>query len=177
MNRASVPVAAVLLLAALTACVPTAEPAETAPAQSPSPAETAAPATPAPDSDAAEPESVEGTVVRFTSDRTSVDVTITEDSPGVRDFLSLLPTELTVEEYAGAEKLAYLPRDLAYEGSPGFDPENGDLIYYTPWGNLGFYYDATGIDYSDSTLEIGTYSASEEELSLLEGTVSVEVVD
>ncbi len=25
------------------------------------------------------------------------------------------------------------------------DPENGDLIYFASWGNLGFYYNAEGI--------------------------------
>jgi len=105
-------------------------------------------------------------------------VTIGEDSSGVRDFLSMLPLELTVEEFAGAEKIAYLPRELNHEGSPGSDPEDGDLIYYTSWGNLGFYYDATGIGYSDATLHLGTYSATEEQLSLLEGIpVTIAIVD
>lgn len=39
--------------------------------------------------------------------------------------------------------------------SPGTDPENGDLIYFTPWGNIGFYYDADGIGYSDQTCTSG----------------------
>ena len=34
---------------------------------------------------------VTGSVVRFTSTRTSVDVTIGQDNPAVRDFLSMLP--------------------------------------------------------------------------------------
>ena len=91
-----------------------------------------------------------GTVVRFTSDRTSIDVTIGEDSPAVRDFLSMLPLQVPFEELAGREKIAYLPRELNVAGSPGSDPEDGDLIYYTPWGNLGFYYNAAGIGYSDA---------------------------
>ncbi|WP_246134001.1 cyclophilin-like fold protein [Microbacterium hatanonis] len=125
-----------------------------------------------------EPAQIVGTVVQFTSDRTSVDVTIGEDSPGVRDFLSLLPTELSFEEFNGKEKISYLPRELNWAGSPGSDPEDGDLIYFTSWGNLGFYYDASGIDYSDATLHIGTYTATEEQLSLLEGSpVTVEIVD
>ncbi len=38
-------------------------------------------------------------------------------------------------------------------------------------------YNADGIDYSDATLHIGTYVATEEQLSLLEGgPVTVEVV-
>ena len=98
--------------------------------------------------------------MRFTSERTSVDVTIGEDSSATRDFLSMLPLELTVEEFAGAEKIADLPRKLWYTGTAGSDPEDGDLIYYTPWDNLGLYYDARGIGYSDATLHLGTYQAT-----------------
>lgn len=168
-----------LLTAAVTACAPN---PSADPPSAPTPPTAASPAASEPGSatptPVEAPTQVEGTVVRFTSERTTVEVTIGEDSPGVRDFLSLLPTELVVEELAGAEKIAYLPRELDYEGSPGSDPEDGDLIYYTPWGNLGFYYDATGIGYSDATLLIGTYRATEQQLALLEGgTVTVEIVD
>ena len=120
-------------------------------------------------------EMVIGTVIRFTSQSTSVDVTIGADSPAVRDFLSMLPLTLTLEEYAGREKIGYLPRALTVDGSPGSDPDDGDLIYFIPWGNLGFYYNAEGIEYSDQTLHIGTYEASLEQLEALEGAVSIEI--
>lgn len=169
-----------MVAATLTACAPSAQmvaPSRT-PAASATPTVAVNDATPSPSTSAQQPAEVVGTLVRFTSDRTTVDVTVGEDSPGVRDFLSMLPLELSVEEFAGAEKIAYLPRELNYEGSPGSDPEDGDLIYYTSWGNLGFYYDTTGVGYSDATLHIGTYNATEEQLSLLEGgTVTVETVD
>ena len=102
---------------------------------------------------------VVGNVVRFTSTRTSVDVTIGQDNPAVRDFLSMLPLTLTVEEFTGREKISYLPRKLRHSGSPGSDPKDGDLIYFVPWGNLGFYYNAEGIGYSDATIHLGTYRA------------------
>ncbi|WEX91064.1 cyclophilin-like fold protein [Sinorhizobium garamanticum] len=103
---------------------------------------------------------VVGTVLRFTGGATSVDVTVGEDNPAVRDFLSMLPLTLKLEEFAGREKISYLPRKLKHRGSPGSDPEDGDLIYFVPWGNLGFYYNTAGIGYSDQTLHIGTYKAS-----------------
>lgn len=171
-----------LVAAAITACSPLASPAP--PTSSATPAATAAAPAESPSAWASvpapadEPAQIVGTVVRFTSDRTSVDVTVGEDSPGVRDFLSLLPTQLTFEEFAGREKISYLPRELVYDGSPGSDPKDGDLIYFTSWGNLGFYYNADGIGFSDATLHIGTYVATEEQLSLLEGgPVTVEIVD
>ena len=122
-------------------------------------------------------EEVIGTVVRFSAGSTVVELAIDEDSPAVRDFLSTLPLTLTLEESAAREKIAYLPRELAHEGSPGSDPEDGDLIYYTPWGNLGFYYNAAGIEYSDQTLHLGTYDATLDQLNLLEGAdVTIEAV-
>jgi hypothetical protein len=116
-------------------------------------------------------------IVRFSSNRTSVQVTIGEDNPAGRDFLSMLPLTLTVEEFAGREKISYLPRELRHRGSPGSDPESGDLIYFVPWGNLGFYYNAEGIGYSDDTIHLGTYEASLDQLERLEGEVTVELID
>ena len=118
-----------------------------------------------------------GTTVRFSSNATSVDVMIGEDNPAVRDFLSMLPLTIIVEEFAGREKISYLPRELRHRGSPGSDPESGDLIYFVPWGNLGFYYNAEGIGYSDDTIHLGTYDASLDQLEQLEGEVTVEVID
>jgi hypothetical protein len=132
------------------------------------------PATTSADSDARE---IVGTTVRFSSNTTSVDVTIGEDNPAVRDFLSMLPLTITPEEFAGREKISYLPRELRHRGSPGSNPESGDLIYFAPWGNLGFYYNAEGIGYSDDTIHLGTYDASLDQLERLEGKVTVEVID
>jgi hypothetical protein len=63
-----------------------------------------------------------------------------------------------------------------HQGSPGSDPENGDLIYFVPWGNLGFYYNTEGIGYSDQTLHLGTYDATVEQLGRLEGQVTAQIV-
>src|SRR5215213_6688210 len=156
--------------------VPTSSPPTVAPAK---PARTDSPASPTiapsappaassetPDGDV---EQVVGTVVRFSAGSTSVEVAIGEDNPAVRDFLSMLPLTLTLEEFDGREKISYLPRKLEHAGSPGSDPEDGDLIYYTPWGNLGFYYNTAGIGYADDVIHLGTYDASLEQLAQLAG--------
>lgn len=120
---------------------------------------------------------VVGTVVRFTAGSMSVDVTIDQDNPAFRDFLSMLPLTLTLKEFAGREKIGYLPRKLKYSGSPGSKPVDGDFIYYVPWGNIVFYYNAAGIGYSDETIHLGTYKASPEQLERLEDrSVKVEAV-
>lgn len=141
------------------------------------PAPLSAPPSPTASADPTE-ERVVGTVVRFTAGSESVDVTIGADSPATRDFLSMLPFTLTLEEFNGREKIADLPRALDHAGSPGSDPEDGDLIYFVPWGNIGFYYNTEGISYSDQTLHLGTYDATVEELARFEGQeTTVEIVD
>lgn len=83
---------------------------------------------------------------------------------------------MTLKEFAGREKIGYLPRKLKSSGSPGSDPEDGDLIYYVPWGNIGFYYNANSIGYSDDTIHLGTYRASPQQLRKLESVpVTVEI--
>jgi hypothetical protein len=155
-----------------------APPTEPASTDTPAPP-TIAPSTPPASSVTADGgvEQVVGTVVRFTAGSTSVEVTIDQDNPAVRDFLSMLPLTLTLEEFTGREKIGYLPHRLTHSGSPGSDPEDGDLIYYVPWGNIGFYYNTAGIGYSDQTIHLGTYNASLDQLKQIEGQdVIVEVV-
>ena len=84
---------------------------------------------------------------------------------------------MKLQDLAGKEKISYLPRKLKTKGSPGSDPENGDLIYYAPWGNLGFYYDASGIGFSRDTVNLSSYRASAKRLARLQcGRVAVRVL-
>lgn len=64
-----------------------------------------------------------------------------EDNPSARDLFSMLPLDLSIEDYSTNEKIAYLPRKLTEEGSGQFGNEApGDLCYYAPWGNLAMFY-------------------------------------
>lgn len=64
-----------------------------------------------------------------------------EDNPTARDLWSLLPLDLTVDDYASHEKIAYLPRKLTTEASGPFGTEApGDLCYYAPWGNVALFH-------------------------------------
>jgi hypothetical protein len=167
--------AAIAALAfALAGCSTPTDPQISATPPSSSPQQTSSPAlTPS----AGSAESVVGTVVRFTADTDTVDVTIGEDSPATGDFLGMLPLTLTIKEFNGHEKIAGLPRELKYQGSPGSDPEDGDVVYYTPWQNLGFYYNSSGIGYSDQTIRLGRYDATVEELARFKGQkTTVEIV-
>lgn len=64
------------------------------------------------------------------------------DSATTRDLMSLLPLELTIEDFSSNEKLAHLPRRLDEGGLADFDDETpGDLCYFRGWGNLAFFFD------------------------------------
>ena len=83
------------------------------------------------------------------------DVTATlNDTPSARDLASMLPLDLTIDDYSTNEKIAYLPRKLTEEGSGPFANEApGDLCYYVPWGNLAFFY--AGYRYSKGLIRLG----------------------
>ena len=78
-----------------------------------------------------------------------------DDNPTARDFVSLLPLTIVLEDYAGTEKIAYLSRKLTTEGAPaGVDPSVGDITYYAPWGNLALFYRDFG--YAKGLIKIGS---------------------
>ncbi|WP_344250885.1 cyclophilin-like fold protein [Isoptericola hypogeus] len=164
------------LLVLLTGC--SSEPSSSAPStpaagtsSAPSPSE------PTPSAASEADDGVVGTVVRFSSDEAEVDVLIDQDTPAVRDFLSMLPLSLEFEEYNGREKIAYPPRPLERGDTPGSQPVDGDFIYFEPWGNFGFYYNAEGSGFEETTVHLGTFDATLGELERLEGAVAVDVVD
>lgn len=64
-----------------------------------------------------------------------------QDSATVRDLVSMLPLDLTIEDYSTNEKLAYLPRRLDEGGLADYaDEAPGDLCYFRGWGNLAFFH-------------------------------------
>ena len=65
------------------------------------------------------------------------------DNATSRDLVSLLPLDLTIEDFSTNEKLAHLPRRLDEGGHVPFDDEApGDLCYFLGWGNLAFFHDS-----------------------------------
>ncbi|MFU8874582.1 cyclophilin-like fold protein [Micromonospora sp. SL4-19] len=113
--------------------------------------------------------------IRFTTGDISIVVRLA-DNPTSRDLVSRLPLALTFEEFAGREKISYLPHRLDTDGSPGSTPSNGTLIYYKPWGNLGFYYNATG-GHDDNLIPLGTVETGMDQLDRLEqGQITVEPI-
>lgn len=85
---------------------------------------------------------------------------VLEDNPSARDFALMLPLhDLTIDNYDDNEKISYLPRKLAEEGSGRFGNERpGDLCYYAPWGNLALFY--AGYRWSRGLIRLGRIDGS-----------------
>ena len=97
---------------------------------------------------------VEGTVITATLD----------DNATSRDFVSLLPLTLTLQDYAATEKISDPPRKLSTAGAPpGYDPSIGDISYYAPWGNLALFYRDSG--YASGLVKLGAIDSDTEGLN------------
>ncbi|MGC0397422.1 hypothetical protein RKD27_000066 [Streptomyces sp. SAI-126] len=78
--------------------------------------------------------------IQVTIDGQPVDATL-NDHAVARDFASLLPLSLDLEDFHQTERIAYLPRKLDISSAP--EPvrvKAGDLAYYAPWGNMALFY-------------------------------------
>ena len=102
--------------------------------------------------------------IRLTIDGKAIEATLL-DNATARDFLSLLPLTLTLEDYASTEKISYLPRKLSSAGAAAdVDPAPGDVAYYAPWGNLAIFYKDSG--YAKGLVKLGRLDAGVEALSV-----------
>ena len=94
--------------------------------------------------------------IRIDLAATSLAATL-DDSPVARDFLALLPLELTLEDYAAKEKISDLPRRLDTTSAPAGAPGAvGDIAYYAPWGNLAIFHRAA--PYAPGLVTLGRIS-------------------
>jgi hypothetical protein len=86
------------------------------------------------------------------------------DNETSRDFMSLLPLTVTFKDYAGTEKITYLPRQLSTKGAPaGTNPSVGDIAYYAPWGNIAIFYRDFG--FSEGLIKLGHIVSGIEEFA------------
>jgi hypothetical protein len=104
-----------------------------------------------------DPASQEPTTMRIRMTFNGLELTGTlYDNASARDFFSLLPLDISIEDYANNEKIAYLPRALTLEGSGWFINEQpGDICYFAPWGNLALFY--SGYRYSNGLVRLGRF--------------------
>lgn len=109
-----------------------------------------------------------------TSDRSFT--AVLEDNQTARDFASLLPIEVALDDYNKTEKVADLPRPLTIVGAPaGADPVVGDVAYYAPWGSLAIYY--RDFAYSDGLVRLGHLEGDVSTLPGIEpGAARIEII-
>ena len=95
------------------------------------------------------------------------------DNPTSRDFASLLPLTMELEDYNSTEKIGTLAKKLSTQNAPaGFDPSVGDITYYAPWGNLALFY--KDFRYSDGLISLGKITG-DIELFKVSGSVTVKI--
>lgn len=100
--------------------------------------------------------------IRLTVDGQTATATL-YDNATARDFASLLPLTLTMEDYDTIERVSSLPRKLSTQGAPeGMAPVAGELTHYAPWANLALFIKPRA--YSRDLLPLGKV---EEGLSIL----------
>ena len=123
--------------------------------------------------DASSDASASAAKIKLTFDENEAVVTL-EDNATTHDFLSMLPVTLTFQDYAGSEKISYLPRSLSTDGAPSaYDPDVGDLILYAPWGNLAIFYRDAGR--SSGPVPMGHVESGLEQLAAMNGNFEVTI--
>lgn len=117
--------------------------------------------------------SSEGTPIRITFGDTVLTARL-YDNATARDLAAQLPLTLTFSDFNNVEKIAPLPRELSLEGAPeGDDPEVGDIGYWSPDGNLVFYYGDVG--FFNGIVRIGEFDGEMEEIERQSGDFSVTI--
>lgn len=76
------------------------------------------------------------------------------NNPTSKDFVTILPFTVEMDDYANTEKIFYLSRKLSTQDAPkGFDPSVGDITLYAPWGNIALFY--KDFSYSNGLVSLG----------------------
>ena len=66
------------------------------------------------------------------------------DSKTARDFVSLLPLTLTMNDLFRREKFARLPRAISEEGKRSHTYEVGQVVYWSPGPDVAIFYRSDG---------------------------------
>jgi hypothetical protein len=102
--------------------------------------------------------------IRIRINGSEIAATLT-DSATSRDFVSLLPLKLKLEDYEETEKISYLPRKLSTKDAPlGSKASVRDVSYYAPWGNLAIF--RRDFRYSSGLIKLGKVDSVVEALNV-----------
>ena len=98
-----------------------------------------------------------------------------EDNAAVRDFLSRLPLEVTLNDYNNTtEKIFYPDPALTTEGvARGCAPTPGDITIYAPWGNVAIF--CKSWSHSNDLIKIGRIDGNGIEALTVTGDITVKI--
>ncbi|MDV2998391.1 MAG: hypothetical protein N4J56_008096 [Chroococcidiopsis sp. SAG 2025] len=97
------------------------------------------------------------------------------DNPTTRDFISLLPLTLIMNDLLEREKFAHLPRAISEEGERTKTYDVGDIIYWSPGPDVAIYYRHDGQNIPDpGIITIGKIDAGVEAFNV-PGSINVTV--
>ena len=82
--------------------------------------------------------------MRLTLDNSKAITATLIDSETTRDFVSLLPLTLTMNDLFGREKFASLPRAISTEAKRTHTYEVGNVAYWSPGPDLAIFYRRDG---------------------------------
>jgi hypothetical protein len=124
----------------------------------------------APSTEVAPPQS-ENMKIRLTSGDTVLTATLI-DRETSRDFVSLLPLTLAMDDLFGREKSGRLPRALSETGPRTRTYEVGDVAYWPPRNSLSIFYLHDGHEIpSRGLIAIGKIDSGVEALNVPRGIV------
>lgn len=96
------------------------------------------------------------------------------NSPAADEFYNQLPLSIQAEDYAGSEKIFYLPEELNTSNTPMAQGPVGTLAYYEPWGNVAIFYGECGG--TSGLYELGEAIFGTEFIAELNGEIQIEAV-
>jgi len=81
--------------------------------------------------------------IKLTIDNKTLTATFA-DNGTARDFASVLPLTLTMNDLFGREKFGHLPRAISDKGKRTHTYEIGDIAYWSPGPDVAIYYHHDG---------------------------------
>jgi hypothetical protein len=113
--------------------------------------------------------------IRLTAGETVLNTTL-EDNATARDFASLLPLTLQMNDLLKREKYGHLPRSLAAGGKPQSSYEIGNIIYWSPGPDIAIFYDHDGQSIpAPGIVILGEIDSGADALKKYDGTVDVTI--
>jgi len=116
--------------------------------------------------------------IRLTIDNKTLTATLA-DNGTARDFASLLPLTLTMNDLFGREKFGHLPRAISDKGKRTRTYEIGDIAYWSPGPDVAIYYHHDGEKIPDpGIIVIGKIESDMEALNVPDSVkVTMELIE